>query len=143
VNYFDTTYLVRLYIQDPGWDKVRELAAHGPPACSALGKAETIAALHRKFREGGLDRKSLSGAINEFEKDSAAGAFFWFPLSEKILERVTNVYKTLSPECSLRAADAIHLGTAAENQFRAIYSNDRRLLGAAADFGLQGINVIG
>jgi predicted nucleic acid-binding protein len=43
----------------------------------------------------------------------------------------------------LRAADAIHLATAAESEFRIVYSNDAHLLAAAKYFGIQGRNVIG
>jgi predicted nucleic acid-binding protein len=43
----------------------------------------------------------------------------------------------------LRAADAIHLATAAESGFRIVYSNDAHFLGAAKHFGIEARNVIG
>ena len=42
----------------------------------------------------------------------------------------------------LRAADAIHLATAAESGFRIVYSNDVHLLNAAKHFEIEGRDVI-
>jgi predicted nucleic acid-binding protein len=52
VIYFDTSYLVRLYYQDPGADAVRVLAATDHVASATHGQAEMVAAFHRKLREG-------------------------------------------------------------------------------------------
>jgi len=42
----------------------------------------------------------------------------------------------------LRAADAIHLATAAESSFPIVYSNDVHVLAAAQHFGIQGKNIL-
>ena len=140
--YFDTCYIVRLYIEDPGWQIVRELAATDHIACCLLGHAETLAAFHRKFREGILTSQGLRASIDQFERECDAGAFQWLPFSPAVLDELRGVYKRLPKSVHLRAGDAVHLACAAENRFKEIYSNDQQLLSAAHHFGLRGQNVI-
>jgi predicted nucleic acid-binding protein len=142
VIYFDTSYIVRLYIEDPGWQKVREVAASDHVACCLLGRAEGLAAFHRKFGEGILSRQDMRVLIEQFEKECEEGAFRWLPFSAAVVAGLNRAYSSLPKSMHLRAGDAVHLACAAENLFKEIYSNDRHLLAAAQSFGLRGQNVI-
>ena len=127
--YLDTSYLVRLYTNDMGWEKVH-------------GQAEMATAFHRKLREGALNQKELGTLLTEFDKDSNAGAYRWLALSTAVVVRLISTYARLPGTVALRAADAIHLACAADAGFAKVYSNDSRLLTAAAHFGLKGENLI-
>ena len=128
MNYFDASYLVRLYFEDPGWEAVRALAATVHVACCIHGQVEAVAAFHRKLREGALTPTSYRELRKQFDSDCAAGGFHWLPFSERLAARVVTVYAALPPSVHLRAADAVHLGCAAENALKEIFFYDYKKL---------------
>lgn len=157
--YLDTAYLLKLYWPELGSEAVRALADRvDVVVCSLHGRAELITAAHRKLREApeaGANFKSqisdlksggtaaLSALLAQVAADQAAGAIAWLPITEAHLDRVATVVRRAPATVYLRAADALHLASAAEAGFAEIYSNDRHLLAAAPLFGLRGIDVIG
>ena len=140
--YFDTSYLVRLYYQDPGADAVCALAATDHVAGAAHGQAEMVAAFHRKLRAGAIRPSAYAALLGQVQVHIEAGAFRWLSQDGEVFSRIRRVYQKLPASVFLRAADAIHLATAAESGFRIVYSNDAHLLAAAPHFGIQGKNII-
>jgi predicted nucleic acid-binding protein len=140
--YLDSTYLVRLYFEEPGYEQVRRLAASDAVACAQHGRAEVISAFHRKLRERAIAAALYQSALEQFFDEVRGGAFRWLPLSDVVFERIESVYAKLPATTFLRAADALHLSAAAENGFQEICSNDAKILVAARHFGLTGVDVI-
>ncbi len=141
--YFETSYLVRLYLEDRGFEKVRDLAATAVSLASAWhARAETIAALHRALREGRFPATRYGLVVRQFQLEQAGPQFTWFPLTEAIQERLATCFLSAPATTYLRSADALHLACAAVHGFKEVYSNDRHFLAAAEVFGLKGVNVI-
>ena len=140
--YFDTSYLLKCYLAEPGHEAVRKLArGSGPLACVHYGMIECRAGLHRHVREGKLTPAEAALIFQVMQRDDDVGLVTWFPLAAQ-LDRVKQEFEKLPATVFLRTADALHLLCAKEQGFTEIYSHDRHLLAAAAHFGLAGKNVI-
>ncbi len=143
VPYFDTSYLVRLYLRDRGFDAVRELAGASASIASAWhAQAEITTALHRSFRDGRLQHRAYLHALDQFMAESNDGLFVWLPLTDPVQQRLEQFFQKAPATVFLRAADALHLACAVENGYSEVHSHDRHFLAAAPLFGLRGVNVI-
>lgn len=141
--YLDTAFLFRLYWEDPGFEKIEAFAAsRSHLTCALQGRAELLSCAHRKYREGYITKKDLQILLDQLQIDVDAGAIDWLPLTPAILNRIEKIYRRAPANSYLRAADAIHLATAADYGVDSIYSNDRHLLKAASLFGLNGRNLL-
>lgn len=143
ISYFDTAYILKCYVKEHGWRKVRTLAqSHDRIACSVYGRLELHAALHRKLREGELTDLQLNIILRQLSVDESTRLWEWLPLSSAIINAVTNMFTSLPRHVFLRAGDAVHLLSARMNGFAEIYSNDKRLLAAASHIDMTGHDVI-
>jgi predicted nucleic acid-binding protein len=141
--YYDANYLFKLQCIEPGSAEVRAHAATLDVLCCSLhGRAEFISAAHRKVREGAATPAQLQALLAQLHADTAAGALRWLPVTEAQVARVESAYLAAPATAYLRAADALHLASAAEHGFAEIFSHDSRLLAAAPLFGLKGVTVI-
>jgi predicted nucleic acid-binding protein len=141
--YYDSNYLLKLQIAESGSSYVRAHAATVLEIHIAQhGRAEFASAAFRKVREGVATAADYRRLISQLRADIAATTVVLLPLTNAIIDRIESVFFTAPASTYLRAADALHLATAAENGFTHIYSNDKHLLAAAPVFGLVGENVI-
>jgi predicted nucleic acid-binding protein len=141
--YCDSSFLFRLYWNDPGFAAVRQAASTvNTLVCALHGRAEVIAAVHRKRREGAATAEQVREIIYQFQTDYLEGGIRWLPLTDAVLAYVEEIYLQAPAEVFLRSADALHLACAHMNGLEEIYSNDRHLLGAAPLFGLRAVNLI-
>ena len=139
--YFDATYLGKLPWREPGSSEVGACVATADEiVCSLHGRAEFYSKGFRKLREGRATPQAIRAVFAQFRADCASGTIRLLPLTDAVIDRVETVFTTAPTY--LRAADALHLATAAEHGFTEIHSNDRHLLAAAPHFGIQGVNVI-
>ena len=142
MRYFDTAYILKLYLHEDDSEAVmRGANESGGLACSALAVSEVHAAVHRGLREGRLASDEFEAVLARFHADVELGMWHWLPVSMRVLQRVAATYGSLPASVFLRSADAIHLATAATHGFACVYSTDRHLLAAAPHFGLRGIRL--
>jgi len=143
VIYFDSTYIIKCYLAEPGSAQVLALAqAHAGRASALHGRIEFWSGVKRHVREGNLSFGQAEAVWRQFVLDETAGYWSFLPITRSLVEASCSRLAALPANVSCRAADAIHLGCAKEQGFSEIYSNDRHLLTAAPYFGLTPRNVI-
>jgi len=143
MTYFDSSYVAKCYLNEAGSAAVRQLAqTQIALCCCEYGRLEVFSTFHRNWRERLLSKTQLDVVVAQFETDDAAGVWTWLPLTADLCRKTATCMRGLPSSTFVRAGDALHLASAAENGLPEIYSNDRHLLTAASLFGLRPMNVI-
>ena len=112
VHYWDTSALVKRYVQETGTAWVQGLTASGSGHTHFLARitlVETIAAVIRRERTGGLTPADAAVAIADFEDD--------FAKRYRIIEITAGLIAQaarLTLRLGLRAYDAVQLAAAVE-----------------------------
>ena len=140
--YFDTSYIAKFYFNEPDSPRVRQLVRKADAIHSSLwALAEFHAVLDRRMREGVLppgDARELAARFSQHIED---GLWSLIPVTEALLRRTSALMVSGPRDLFIRTADAVHLTTAREIGERAVWTNDRHMLAAAAYFGLTGQSV--
>lgn len=142
--YFDAAYIAKCYLNEPGADRVREIAygADGLASCE-LARLEFASILKRHVRERHVSRRELTAILKDFEDDEQSGVWQWFGVTSDLLEKARKAVLELPTTVFLRSGDALHLACAEEHGFHEVYTNDSHMLTAARHFHLTGVNVLG
>ena len=141
--YFDAAYIAKCYLNEPGADRVREVAyaADGLVSCE-LARLEFASILKRHVREGHLTRREVTAILKEFQEDEQNGVWQWLSVTSQLLEKTRAAVLKLPSTVFLRSGDALHLASAEEHGFGEVYTNDRHMLKAARHFHVTGVNVL-
>lgn len=142
--YFDAAYIAKCYLNEPGAERVREVAheADGLGSCE-LARIEFASILKRHVRERNITRREMSTVLREFEEDEGNGVWHWYAITSALIEKARQSVLQVPSTVFIRSGDALHLTCAEENGFREVYTNDRHMLAAARHFRLKGVDVVG
>jgi uncharacterized protein len=134
--YFDTSALIKRYVDEPGRREVLRLLRRNDCVTSAVLPLEVRSALRRRVSEGTLDEKRIRAILKRFTADRA----FWTLV--EVSSEVLAAAEALAAAHPLQALDAIHVASAQLFATRlpppaAIFvSADHRQTAAAATLGM-------
>ena len=107
IAYFDTSALVKLYVDEPEREKALRIAREATSvAISELGLVEAHSALRRKGQQEHIKSRKVQSAITELEKDWPSFSCVLF--QGELIEQTRKIIK----KHLLRTYDAIHLASA-------------------------------
>lgn len=134
--YFDSSALVKVYVQESGRAAVLRLLRQHEVIASAILLVEIRGALRRRAAENVIESSRLPSALQQFAKDRAQWNLL--AVSTEILERA----EQLVASHTVRTLDAIHIASAQEFAGRLqahlpFISADQRQIEAAAAAGLM------
>ena len=104
--YFDTSALIKRYVNEPGRRDVMTLLRKNACVVSAVLPIEVRSALRRRVTEQTLDQDRVATILKRFTADRA----FWTIV--EISRDVLATAETLAAAQPLRALDAIHVASA-------------------------------
>lgn len=105
--YFDSSALVKRYLEEDGTAKMREIADNAPViSTSKLTYPEILSAFARKYKRGDITEREFYKATNKFETDWEQ--FLVIEFQDELLPIINKIVK----KHYLRGADSVHLSSA-------------------------------
>ena len=104
--YFDTSVLVKRYVDEPGSTRARQLLRRLSVVSSALAPIEAISAVRRRLQAGEVDERAARAMIRRLASDRAGWQLI--DVEPTILARAESLVR----DVTLRTLDAIHVASA-------------------------------
>src|SRR6185503_2834921 len=102
--YFDTSYILKCYLNEPKAELVRALAAReANKFCSRWGRVEFVAGIRRQLREGRIGAKDEAEILRLFKEDEAAAVWLWLPVEQSLLDSTCAALEAFPVGVPLRA----------------------------------------
>jgi plasmid stabilization system protein ParE len=105
VIYFDAAYITKCYLNEPGANRVREVAygADGLALCE-LARLEFSSILKWHVRERHVTRREMTAILKEFEDDEKNAVWQWFSVTSELLEKARKAISYLNERNPTAAA---------------------------------------
>ena len=143
--FLDTSALVKLYVAEPGTERMLDLADGGDAnqfAVLSIAQAELWSAVGRRQREGAIDDEEAGDLLDRFSEDLES-----FFLRQSVNDAVIDLACVLLERHPLRADDALQLAGCltlrpAAPDAPVFTCADDSLLQAAEEEGLRTLNPV-
>lgn len=140
--YLDSAYIAKYYVNEADSVRVRKLIHGAESVCSSSwALVEVTSVFHRHVREGALTVAQGRAMMDVFRNHVERGIWDLIPLSGTLQRKAAALIRSLPGNVPLRSRDAIHVASALDAGEAELWTNDRHLLAAAAQFGLAGRSV--
>lgn len=107
IVYLDTSTLVKLYVDEIGSEKIRDIADQASViSTSKIAYAEARSAFTRKQKEGGFSHRTLREIVDDLNRDWES--YFVIEVSDGLIRSAGD----LAEKYFLRGFDSIHLASA-------------------------------
>ena len=134
--YLDTSALAKIYVQEPDSDALDEaLLGRRDLLISELALTELTSAVARHARERLLTPAGGRRVYQQLFRDLDAGEFRLLDLTSATHREAERLLLTVGRHMPLRAADSLHLASAALADARALVTYDRHMHAAATALG--------
>jgi len=141
--YLDSSALVKLYVLEPGTERMLQLARseHHQLATISLTRVECRAAIRRRERGGDIDPEVAAQVMQDLEQHFAS-RFLIQPITEALLEEACTLieHHPLQAYDSIQLAGCVTLRGITVGESPVFVCSDRQLLRAAAEQGLAVLN---